>query len=236
MLLVALASFADYLGTAARAPRRARTHARAAWLHRTARRHLALLCIRPQVRGAFPPAGLLVANHLSYLDIVVLAAQAPCVFVAKKEVAGWPLFGAFARLGATLFVDRDRRGGVASVADEMRAVLAEGLVLVLFPEGTSSGGEQVLPFKTPLFEPVLALGAPITAAAFDYALAEGSVADEVCYWRDMTLLPHLLNVFAKPCVTAFLRIGSPRVRTGDRKQVARALHAEVTALRQTPAV
>jgi len=207
-----------------------RRAAGARWLQWTAEGCRRILGLRVSRHGPFPGSGLLVANHLSYLDIVLLAAQHPCVFVSKSEVRAWPVFGWCASLGGTLFIDRNRRGDVSAIAGQMRAALAEGLLIVLFPEGTSSGGASVLPFRSSLLEPALQLGCPISAAAIGYSLERGSVSGEICYWRDMTLPGHLFNVFAKPVIHASLRLSPPRLRAGDRKTVARALHAEVTAL------
>ncbi len=94
--------------------RRARSHAAATrWLQATAEGCRRILHLRVEQHGTFPASGLLVANHLSYLDIVVLAARQPCVFVSKSEVRAWPIFGWCAQLGGTLFVDRGRRGDVS---------------------------------------------------------------------------------------------------------------------------
>jgi hypothetical protein len=112
----------------------------------------------------------------------------------------------------------------------MRAALDEGVLVVLSPEGTSSGGASVLPFKSSLLEPALQVAHPVTAVAIAYALDEGSVANEICYWRDMTLLPHLLNICSKSLIVSNLRCGVPHRRQGDRKSLARELHAEVAAL------
>lgn len=211
--------------------KKARTRrAAAAWLQQTAEGCRRILALEPRVVGPLPERGLLVANHLSYLDIVLLAALRPCVFVSKSEVRAWPIFGMCAQLGRTLFIDRARRSEVAGVAAEMRAALAEDLLIVLFPEGTSSGGTSVLPFRSSLLAPALQLGCPVTATALSYRLDRGSVPDEICYWREMTLFPHLLNVWSKPAIHATVRSGVPRVRAGDRKALARELHAEVVAL------
>ena len=204
--------------------------AAAEWLQQTAEGCRRILALQPRALGPLPSRGLLVANHLSYLDIILLAALRPCVFVSKSEVKAWPIFGQCAALGSTIFVDRTRRGGVSGVVDEMRAALSEDLLIVLFPEGTSSGGSSVLPFRSSLLEPALQLGCPVTAAALGYSIEQGSVSDEICYWRDMTLLPHLLNVWSKPVIQASLRCGVPRPRGGDRKSLARELHDEVAAL------
>ena len=186
------------------------------------------------VRGPIPSGGLIVANHLTYLDIVALSAALPCVFVSKKEVADWPLFGAFAKRSGTLFLDRARRGAVSGVAGQMREVLATGLPLIFFPEGTSTHGDTVIEFKTSLFEPVTELGCPVTAAAISYTASDGSVREEIHWWGPMPLAPHLLNVFAKRHIDVTIRFGDARVRTGDRKAIARDLHAEVSALRTAP--
>ncbi len=208
--------------------------ARVIWLQQAARRHAKWLGMHIRIHGAPPQSGLIVSNHVSYLDILALSAATPCTFVSKKEVAGWPLFGLFAKLGAAIFVDRERRGAVAGVADEMRGHLDAGVPLVLFPEGTSTGNEEPLPFRSSLFEPVVALDCPVTACALRYSLADGgSVADEVAYWRDMTFGPHLLNLLGKRGITLDIRFGTSSRRTGDRKTLARDLHAEVCSLLKT---
>lgn len=213
------------------ASKKARTlRAAAEWLQATAEGCRRILALEHRTFGPLPTRGLLVANHLSYLDIILLAALRPCVFVSKSDVRSWPIFGQCATLGSTIFVDRSRRTGVSSVAGQMQAALEEGLLIVLFPEGTSSGGARVLPFRSSLLEPALKLGCPVTAAAIGYALDDGSVSDEICYWREMTLLPHLLNVWSKPAIQASLRCGVPRPRGGDRKSLAIELHDEVAAL------
>jgi len=191
-------------------PRTRKLSARALWLHRVALRCTQILHLQIHRYGSLPFTGLLVANHLSYLDIIVLAALRPCVFVSKMEVHAWPIFGDCARLGGTIFVNRSRRGMVASVAGQIGAALDAGLLVVLFPEGTSSGGASVLPFKSSLLEPAVHHPCPVIAAAISYTVAEGSVVNEICYWRDMTLLPHLLNVWSKPNISATLRCGVAR--------------------------
>lgn len=210
--------------------------ARVVWLHRLSTNLARLLGIRAEIVGEIPQSGLIVANHLSYLDIIVLSAFARTAFVSKAEVAQWPVFGPCATNAGTIYVDRQRRGAVAPVAEQMRVLLDEGVPLVLFPEGTSSGGETVLPFKPSLFAVVAELDRPVAACGIDYGLSEGSVADEVCYWGDHTLAPHLLNLLSKPSLTVRLAFGPSRARTGDRKTIARELHAEVLALRATPAL
>jgi 1-acyl-sn-glycerol-3-phosphate acyltransferase len=212
-----------------RLPRR--LHARAAWLHDWCRFACRVLGVRVTTHGTIPSSGLLVSNHLSYLDIIVLSSIRPCVFVAKRNVASWPLFGWLANVAGTVFVDRDRRFRARKSVDVIEGAIAAGSVVVLFPEGTSSDGSTVLPFKSALLESAVELRCPITTASIDYALDDGSVADEVCYWRDMTLVPHLLNLVFKREIRANYSFSAAKTRAGDRKEIAWELHDEIVAMR-----
>lgn len=209
--------------------REKRLCARAAWLHRWCRVACKLLGLRLRTDGSVPHAGLLVSNHLSYLDIIAFSALQPCVFVAKREVARWPLFGWLARSAGTIFVERARIRDCPRAAQEIRAALRANILVVLFPEGTSSDGSSVLPFKSALLAAERGSDAAIAAAALSYS-AEGSVADEVCYWGDMTLLPHLVNLCAKRELQAFVRFGRQQSFAGNRKIIAAQLHSEVASL------
>lgn len=208
-----------------------RLHARALWLHRWCRFACRVLGVRVDTVGSIPSSGLLVCNHLSYLDIIALSSIRPCVFVAKRDVAGWPLFGWLARCAGTIFVDRHSRFAAGAVVDLMRGAIAAGSLVALFPEGTSSDGSSVLPFKPALLESAVQLNCPITAGAIDYSLPQGSVADEVCYWRDMTLVPHLLNLFRKPKIESTLTLARFESRRTNRKQLACELRREIIRLR-----
>ena len=211
--------------------------ARRTWMKRTARRLLKAMAVEVRVEGVPPSSGLLVSNHLGYLDILVLASVIPAIFVSKAEVRSWPVFGWLAQCAGTIFVKRESRGDVGRVSQEIGETLARGAVAILFPEGTSSNGETVRPFRSSLLEPALRLNCPVSPAALDYTLAEGSVGQEVCYWGDMVLGPHLLNLLSKPGVQATVRFGNPEVRaTVDRKQLAKNLRESVCLLRgeETP--
>ena len=126
---------------------------RAAWLQRHCRRALDIFPLKPRAAGPVPSRGLLISNHLGYLDILVLSAITPAVFVSKREVKFWPVFGQFAQMAGTLFVNRERRTQVGHVNDEIQNALDDGALVVLFPEGKSSNGADVLPFKSALLEP-----------------------------------------------------------------------------------
>lgn len=208
--------------------------ARARWLQSVCRRSLRVFQVDMRVTGPIPSRGLLVCNHLSYLDILVLGATTPCVFVSKCEVKRWPVFGWFASLAGTLFLHRDKRSDVARMIREMRRLMDGGALVVLFPEGTTSDGREVLPFKSSLLEPATIHPDPLSAGFIEYGLNDGDVAEEVCYWKDMTLLPHLFNLFGKQGLEARLRFTELRPASANRKQLARQLHCEVVRLKEAP--
>ena len=209
------------------------THQRAIGLHQGGRRVLRTFVDHVEVVGPQPTRGLLVSNHLSYLDILVLSSRSPCVFVSKLEVKAWPVFGLFAQLGGTVFVQRERRGHVGEISARIHALLDAGELVILFPEGTSSGGETVLPFKSSLLEPATGQKHPIFAAGIDYALTDGVVADDVCYWRDMTFLAHFMNLLRKRFVQARVCYSEIQQPAADRKELAKQLHDEVLRLKSS---
>lgn len=174
--------------------------------------------------------GMVVCNHLGYLDIPVLAATTPMVFVSKAEVAGWPFLGTLARCGGTLFLRREQRGHVAEIALAVGPIIEAGTVVTIFPEGTSSGGESVLPFRSSLLEPAAAGDWPVTPAWISYEVADGKVADEIAYWRDMTFAPHFLNLLSKRRVVGRVRYGTAIRGIRDRKELTRRLQEAVGRL------
>lgn len=204
---------------------------RARWLQKSSRRVLKVFHVETQSVGSVPVSGLLVCNHLSYLDILVLAALAPCLFVAKSEVRPWPVFGWFAQLAGTIFVNRSKPSQAAQSADEIAVALRNGALVVLFPEGTSSGGETVLPFKSSLLEPATQHTHALTAGLIAYELADGDVSEEVCYWKDMTLVPHLINLLSKRAIRASVGFTELRQGSSNRKELARQFHSEVLRLK-----
>ena len=109
--------------------------------------------------------------------------------------------------------------------------MASGLLVVIFPEGTSSDGADVLPFRSSLLEPALRGNHQISTAWIHYALEDGDAKSEVCYWGDHTFFPHLLNLLGKKSVRATLRFGKFQRTTDDRKELAKQLHAAVSELK-----
>ena len=205
---------------------------RARWLQHSCVRVLQVFNVKVESRGMVPTTGLLVCNHLSYLDILVLGSLTPSAFVAKLEVKHWPVFGWFARMAGTVFVDRQKRVEVGRVTQEMQSVLGSGVLLTLFPEGTSSDGQTVLAFKSSLLEPAARQAHCLCAGLLRYELEDGDAGEEVCYWKDMTLLPHLINLLSKAKVSASVSFRELRQGNTNRKELARALHSEVLQLKQ----
>ncbi|MEI7534353.1 MAG: lysophospholipid acyltransferase family protein [Verrucomicrobiae bacterium] len=205
--------------------------ARANWLNFCCRRHLRIFGCTRQITGEVPTSGLLVSNHLSYLDILTLCASAPSVFVSKADVRRWPLFGWLATLAGTVFIERERRSHVGAVNQEIQSALASGMLVVIFPEGTSSDGTDVLPFRSSLLEPALRGHHQISTAWIHYALDDGDAKSEVCYWGDHVFFPHLLNLLGKKSVRATARFGKFQRTTEDRKQLAGQLREAVLKLK-----
>ena len=205
--------------------------ARAVWLQRNSRRLANVFVASLDRSGEIPRSGLLVCNHLSYVDILVLGTLAPAVFVSKSEVAGWPVFGWFARISGTIFIRRAIRADVSRIGAEIRDRLDRGFLVILFPEGTSSDGREVLPFRSSLLEPVSEAGRDVFAAHVNYTNADGSDETAVPYWGDMTLVPHLLKLLSQPRVRARVCVRAVKSTAEDRKELAKRLHAEVSGLK-----
>jgi 1-acyl-sn-glycerol-3-phosphate acyltransferase len=203
---------------------------RALWVQQTSRGILSVVGIRYRVEGTPPTHGLVVSNHLSYLDILILSAAMPCFFVAKIEIGGWPFFGKAARIGGTIFLDRSSLVSANSVAGQMGERLKEPIPVLLFPEGTSTDGHQVLRFHSRLIDPATSAGAQITAAAVRYVIADGTPEEKLCWVGETLFLTHLLTTLNTPGFSARVSFGQPRVYP-DRRTAADMTHAEITAMR-----
>lgn len=179
---------------------------------------------------------LFVSNHLSYLDISALGSLLKTSFVAKREVAGWPFFGTLARLQQVAFIDRNPIAAKRE-ADNLAYMLQSGKSLVLFPEGTSTEGTAVKPFKSSLFSLALSddMAVPVTIQPVTIVLEGGIKRDDYAWYGDMVLAPHLWN-FAKLNGAKVNIIFHPvRLSSGkdDRKALATLCWEDVSAPLQT---
>jgi 1-acyl-sn-glycerol-3-phosphate acyltransferase len=212
---------------------------RAEWAHQFSARVLCRMCVAVRLHGMFPERGVVIANHLGYLDVVAFAALHRSVFVAKSEIRRWPFLGWLTAMAGTVYVERGRGGAAARVKAATQAAVDAGLPLVFFPEGTTSLGDTVLKFHTGLLMQAIDAGQPITAAHIRYRLTvengpDQSLAD-VCFWDDTPLVMHLFRLLAVRGIEVEVRFGdAPIAFTAEavhRKIAAEEARAAVMRLR-----
>jgi 1-acyl-sn-glycerol-3-phosphate acyltransferase len=174
---------------------------------------------------------LMVSNHVSYLDVPVLAACLDASFIAKREVRGWPLFGFLARIGRTIFVERAARA-IPGQVEALNARMNEGERLILFPEGTSSDGAKVLPFKTGLFRAAYPgfghLQPLVQPVSVSYVDENGR---DYAWHGDMVLAPHLWRVFQAEGTMVQVRFHEPVHPAAFPSRKALARHCEKVVAR-----
>jgi len=207
---------------ARRGDRAALLHERAAVLGRASRRAMRIHGIEIEVSGPLPrgPA-LVVTNHLSYLDPLVLATLVDAVPISKADVASWPVFGRAARRLGVLFVARSEAHSRREVLRAAEQVLRDGAIVLNFPEGTTTDGSVVLPFRKGLFGVAQALGVPVVPAAIAYE------PRELAWYGDDTFVPHYLRLATMRGARVVVKLGEPlppRAYTtaGDLADAARA--------------
>lgn len=220
---------------------RAALHSAAALQRLWARGMLALLGVHARLEGERPrDTVLVVANHLSYLDILVLARFFPGRFVAKSEIAGWPVLGWLARAVGTIFVVQSRARDVVRVDGEMARTLAAGVPVLLFPEGHATRGLGVDRFKSSLLENAARAGIPCLAVALHYEtpLDPWAPAGTICWWGGMGFWVHAWNLVGLRRVEARLSLASTPLVHSDRKALAEGLRAALVErfhpIRQAP--
>ncbi len=158
-----------------------------------------ILGMKVETAGTMSPTvpTLFLCNHMSYLDTISIASVIPTHFVAKAEVADWPLFGYLTKLQGTVFIDRRNKKGTAEQGEAMVAVMRDKKNIVLFPEGTSTDGSEVKFFKSGLLQSVLDMSdvdviiQPISIACY----GKNGIEQRYAWYGDMTLMPHLWTVF-----------------------------------------
>jgi lyso-ornithine lipid O-acyltransferase len=188
---------------------------------------LAVLNVDVRTTGVIAEeATLWVSNHISWLDIVVLGARRPLSFIAKSEVGTWPVVGFMARRNGTLLVRRGDGASSREVAEAMAWRLRQRQRLVLFPEGTSSKGENVLRFHARLFQPATLVGAKVQAIGIAY---RGAASTLVPFVGDDDFLPHLWRLLAESSITVDLAFCRPLSAGGlGRDRLAQLTHHQIT--------
>ncbi len=198
-----------------------------------ARLMAAVMGVRIEREGEAPAAPFfLVSNHLSYLDVLLFLASTDGVLLSRADVARWPGIGILARSTGTLFIERARRAELPRVLRQVQAKLDAGYGVVVFPEGTSSAGDELLPFKASLFEVPAAAALPVHCAsiAYDVPSGERPARLAVSWWGDMSFADHAFALLGLPGIRARLRFAAEPVRGDDRKQLAAAAQAQVQEL------
>jgi len=194
------------------------------------RTSLAICSIRVEVVGALPVQPcFLVANHLGYVDVLVIAASIDATFVSMKEIERWPLFGSMARQFGTVFIDRAQKRDIPSVNRELESAFERSDAVVVFPEGRHTRGASVLEFRAALLEPAARANRPVAWAVLHYATsASDPPASIVIPWVGVAFWRQALVLLAVKRVEARLEFGEDVVRGSDRKELARILHAKVS--------
>ncbi|MDS4021464.1 MAG: lysophospholipid acyltransferase family protein [Candidatus Competibacter sp.] len=186
-----------------------------------------------QLRASGTPCGgsaLFVANHISWLDIFCIAAACPTHFLAKQEVAGWPLFGWLCRRAGTAFIRRGGNNGAGEAMEQLVWRLRQGERVLVFPEGTSTTGETVRRFHPRLFQAAILARCPVQAIALRYPHPTG-VNPVVPFVGDDELLPHLWRLLGEPDTLAELWFGPVHLPPHPSRDVlARQTHAEISTL------
>jgi lyso-ornithine lipid O-acyltransferase len=209
----------------------------AVWIHGWCRRIVKVLGFECSVEGSVPGGGAVVSNHLSYLDILLYSSVQPFVMVAKTEVRGWPLLGWLTAQAGTVYVER---GGGPKTYPGVNAAMAEayrsGLPVLFFPEGTTTEGAEVLPFRRGLFHSVLNGGVALRVAALRYSLdshivnGSATVGEDVCWWGDMKFAAHMFRFLGLRGLRAKIRFGEEIVARADRFVLSETAQATVAEM------
>ncbi len=183
-----------------------------------------------EIIGTPPKAPFfLVANHLGYFDIPVVRTAVKGVFVAKHDIETWPFVGTMVRNMGTIYVNRERRRDIPRAGHEVIEKLSHGEGVIVFPEGTSSKGETVLPFNSSFLAFAAQTDVPVSYVSISYRTREGDPrpSEAICWWDETPLLKHILQLFSLPRFTAILNFGDEPIVNADRKQLASELRERV---------
>ncbi len=203
------------------------------------RQLLTLLGIRVESVGealAGIEGGLVVGNHISFIDIYAINALLPCGFVSKSEVARWPLIGWLSLHNDTVFIERGSRKAALRTHHTMLTALGAGRRVAIFPEGTTTAGDTPLPFHAALFQSAIDAAVPVHALAISYHDATGARSRAPAYIDDMSLVDCMVNVMQAGGLIARVRLAqSLAPPLANRRELAQRAHQAVaTALTREP--
>ena len=209
------------------------------WVQWWAAHLLRVLGVRLAVEGTPPAAGapaMVAANHVSWLDIFAISAAHPTRFVAKNEIRDWPLAGWIAERAGTIFLRRELRRDTARINAIVHEALQEGDCVGLFPEGTTSDGEQLLRFHSSLFEAAVANQARVHPCAIRYERPDGRICRAMAFVGEVSFMQSVGLAIRQRGVVVRVRFGDA-IDTADldRREVTRRAHASVASLLLPPA-
>jgi 1-acyl-sn-glycerol-3-phosphate acyltransferase len=211
-------------------------HGKAAAINQWSKHLCHILSIRIDVRGCPPDAlhlsnTILVANHISWLDIFVMNAVTTSRFVAKSEVRRWPVLGWLCEKTGTLFITRERRHDTRRVNHQIAAALASGNCIAVFPEGGTTDGRDVARFNASLLQPAIESGASVQAIALRYLSHDGRQSDAAAYIGEMSLADSLNRLLAEHTLIAELTY-LPKVDANghDRRELAELAHSRIRSV------
>lgn len=192
-------------------------------------RLLDLLGIRLEWSGAAPDDGLLVSNHISFIDVYAINAIAPSSFVAKHEVRSWPLIGWLARHTDTLFLERGSRGAAQRAREQMVEHLLAGKRVTVFPEGTTTMGDAVLPFHSAMFQAAVDTAAIVTPIAITYADRNGKPSYAAAFVGEATLIECLWSIACAGGLLVNVALLPPYSAVeGDRRHLSGHAHRVIS--------
>ena len=174
----------------------------------------------------FTHGALLVANHVSWLDVFVIHAARRVHFVSKHEIRSWPVVGWLAERAGTLFIQRAKKADTARVNQEMHALLGDGVWVAVFPEGTSTDGRTLLRFLPSLFQPAVDENLPVVPAALQYQTLQGAYTDVAAYIENVSFGKSLWRIAGEEGIVARLTFGMP-IRGNSRRELAEAAYREI---------
>tara|TARA_R110002073_G_scaffold82125_2_gene196500 strand:+ start:933 stop:1646 length:714 start_codon:yes stop_codon:yes gene_type:complete len=183
------------------------------------------------VKGEAPkPPYFLVSNHLSYIDVFMIISKTSSVFIAKNEVLSWPVFGFMSRTLGMLFVDRTKKTDVVRVNDLISKRISDAQGILLFPEGTTSDGSKILPFKASLLAYPADNNVPVHYATIRYATAEEEphASESVCWWTDVTFPSHFIELLKLRKIYGTIHFGNEPITNNDRKELAQELYEKAS--------
>lgn len=190
-----------------------------------------ILGIKINAKGKPPqPPFFLVSNHLSYIDVIPLWLYLDTTFIAKSEVRSWPFFGLATRIIGVLFINRELKRDVHRMNQRISEAISDEQGIVLFPEGTSTEGEKVLPFNTSLLQYPADSKMPVRYASISYTSFDPSrpARQHICWWGDMPFFSHFWELLKMPGFEANIQFGEREIIDENRKKLAQELHKAVS--------